>query len=325
MEERRAVSQALLALNHFPAGMELFPASNDDQWTLIRGVIDDSDYYIIIIGGRYGSVTEEGISFTEKEFDYAVSSGKPILAFVHSNPDSIASGRTDQNDAARAKLEKLREKVLTGRMAKFWNSPETLGLAVTQAVSAETKRHPGEGWVRGNLSGDPVRLNELNSQIEELKRALEKARTLPPPGAEQYAQGDEEFEINYTYRRTYLASETPASIVLTWNNIFYEIGPIIMDESAEGRIRRRLAEELPNYDEAIDFKPERIEIENDDFETVKIQLIALGLMKKSEKKHVPSDSNVYWQITPYGEHLLTRLRAIKKGKRHPPLRDEARG
>jgi hypothetical protein len=52
-QERQAVMQALLSLDHFPAGMELFPASDEDQWALIKGVIDDSDYYVLVIGGRY--------------------------------------------------------------------------------------------------------------------------------------------------------------------------------------------------------------------------------------------------------------------------------
>ena len=99
--ERKSVVQALLSLDHFPAGMELFPASDDDQWALIKGVIDDSDYYIIIIAARYGSVSEEGVSYTEKEFDYAVSIGKPVLAFLHEHPEEIPAKNTDQNDAAR--------------------------------------------------------------------------------------------------------------------------------------------------------------------------------------------------------------------------------
>jgi hypothetical protein len=55
-QERQAVMQALLSLDHFPAGMELFPASDEDQWALIKGVIDDSDYYVLVIGGRYSPI-----------------------------------------------------------------------------------------------------------------------------------------------------------------------------------------------------------------------------------------------------------------------------
>ena len=61
-EERKEVMQALLELDCIPAGMELFPAADEAQWTLIKRVIDDCDYYLVIVGGRYGSVNDEGMS-----------------------------------------------------------------------------------------------------------------------------------------------------------------------------------------------------------------------------------------------------------------------
>lgn len=78
-DERKEVMQALLELDCIPAGMELFPASSEDQWSLIKRVIDDCDYYILIIGGRYGSVGPDGISYTQMEFEYALKTGKPII------------------------------------------------------------------------------------------------------------------------------------------------------------------------------------------------------------------------------------------------------
>ena len=88
-DERKEVMQALLELDCIPAGMELFPASSEDQWSLIKRVIDDCDYYILIIGGRYGSVGPDGISYTQMEFEYALKTGKPIISFIHKNPASI--------------------------------------------------------------------------------------------------------------------------------------------------------------------------------------------------------------------------------------------
>lgn len=73
LEERQEVMQALLELDCIPVGMELFPAADDDQWTLIKRLIDDCDYYILIAGGRYGSVNKEGISYTQMEYEYALS------------------------------------------------------------------------------------------------------------------------------------------------------------------------------------------------------------------------------------------------------------
>src|SRR5688572_21788241 len=80
-EERRQVIHALLELDCIPSGMELFPAADEDQWSLIKGVIDDCDYYVVILGGRYGSLGPEGLSYTEMEYRYAIEKGKPVAAF----------------------------------------------------------------------------------------------------------------------------------------------------------------------------------------------------------------------------------------------------
>ena len=55
-EERKEVTQALLEMDCIPTGMEMFQASDDNQWELIKSVISSCDYYIVIIAGRYGSV-----------------------------------------------------------------------------------------------------------------------------------------------------------------------------------------------------------------------------------------------------------------------------
>ena len=85
-EERKLVMQAVLERKSFPAGMELFPAKEKRQFEYIKQVIDDSDYYLLIIGARYGSLDEDQVSFTEKEYDYApdhdrICSGGSLCCF----------------------------------------------------------------------------------------------------------------------------------------------------------------------------------------------------------------------------------------------------
>jgi len=53
--------ETILKLYHFPVGMEMFSADDAEQWEVIKDTIDMSDYYVVIIGHRYGSVTSEGI------------------------------------------------------------------------------------------------------------------------------------------------------------------------------------------------------------------------------------------------------------------------
>src|SRR5438094_150886 len=100
-EARQEVMQALLELDCIPAGMELFPAANDDQWTLISRVIDDCDYYIVVIGGRYGSIGSGGISYTQMEYEYAVSQGKPVIAFLHKDPGSLPTSKSEKTPEGR--------------------------------------------------------------------------------------------------------------------------------------------------------------------------------------------------------------------------------
>src|SRR5689334_6333745 len=120
-EERQRVMQALMEMDCIPAGMELFPAADDEQWEFIKRIIDDCDYYILIIGGRYGSLTKEGISYTEKEYEYAKELGLKILAFIHEKPGEIALGKSDVDPDLRARLLKFRDEVSTGRLVKFWS------------------------------------------------------------------------------------------------------------------------------------------------------------------------------------------------------------
>src|SRR5690606_8048123 len=118
-DERRKVIQTLMEMDCIPAGMELFPAADEEQWEFIKKVIDDCDYYLLIVGGRYGSLTADGISYTEKEYDYAVSKGIRVTAFIHNHPGNIPVGKSDVSPDLAAKLQAFREKVAAGRLVRF--------------------------------------------------------------------------------------------------------------------------------------------------------------------------------------------------------------
>lgn len=58
-EERNKVIQALLRIDCIPIGMENFNAADEDQFTVIQELIESCDYYVLILGGRYGSIEEK--------------------------------------------------------------------------------------------------------------------------------------------------------------------------------------------------------------------------------------------------------------------------
>ena len=92
-EERAVLQKALLQLDCLPVGMELFPAADEETWTFIKSQINDADYYVVVVSGRYGSLGLDGISYTEMEYDYAIAQKKPAIGFVHGDPGSIPANR----------------------------------------------------------------------------------------------------------------------------------------------------------------------------------------------------------------------------------------
>jgi len=176
-QERQEVMQALLELDCIPAGMELFPAADDDQWTLIKEMIRDCDYYIVIVGGRYGSIGPMGISFTEMEYRYAVDIGKPVLAFLHKDPTTLQAFKVDTEPELQAKLREFRT-FTQRKMCRFWSTAAELGGMVSRSLVRIIKHAPAVGWVKADQlpTGNPaLELLELRKQLEQTKAQLRDA------------------------------------------------------------------------------------------------------------------------------------------------------
>lgn len=330
-EERQEVIKALLELDCFPASMEFFPSTDDDQWTLIKQIIDDCDYYIIIVGGRYGSLSSEGISYTEKEYRYALETGKPIIAFLHSDPDSLPKKKSEIDPEAVKKLEEFKE-LIQKKMCKYWGNAIELGSVVSRSFIKLQKSHPAIGWVRSNLvpeKDSSIEILELTREIEKLKQQLEDTKTKAPKGSEKLAQGYDEIVLNYTcesengtkgeygFLRTF---KWDAQIDTTWNDVFAQIAPLLISEINEHQIKVALnkfveklgSEILQKNKDAKGHQFKSFVINEDDYQTIKVQLRALGLIVQSDKKRAISDKGTYWTLTPYGDTIMNQLRAIKR-------------
>lgn len=147
-EERRGVTEQLLQLRAIPAGMELFTASGQPPWRLIERALEDSDYMVLILAGRYGSSTDDDPrSYTEREYDYAVSNGIPVLPFLHHNLDALPHGSVDIGPAAQRR-DAFWAKVRGRHTADFWNDSHDLSRKVMAAVTAAFIDQPRPGWVR---------------------------------------------------------------------------------------------------------------------------------------------------------------------------------
>jgi sugar-specific transcriptional regulator TrmB len=233
-EERQQATQAILEAGCFPSGMELFPASDDTQLELIKRVIEESDYYIVIVAGRYGSLAPSGLSYTEMEYDYAVEKGIPVLGFIRDRIGDISFDNTERSEKSRKKLEVFRQKVLS-RTCRKYSMPSELGMAVMKSLMAEARVRPRIGWVRADQARSEAdiqrerrlvdELEEAKERIEELEREIrDRAILKGEVPQELLAQGDDIYEITVIYLDQ-TKKPVREEVQLTWDELFKVIGP----------------------------------------------------------------------------------------------------
>jgi len=324
--ERQEIMHALLELDCIPSGMELFPAASEDQWSLIKGVIDDCDYYIVIIGGRYGSLGPDKVSYTEMEYRYAVEADKPVIAFLHKDPTSLPAKHTEQTEEGRKALDEFR-KLVQHKMCKHWTTAQELGSVVSRSLIMLQKKHPGVGWVRADRlpSADATaEILRLRKRIEQLESERDASQTQAPKGTEGLAQGEESFDIICKLDSTGPDDKTYGwewTVSVTWNQLFSEASPLMLHEANTSQIKSRLSEFIGRLAAAEirkdkDYKGHRrlrnAEVSQSDFETVLIQLSALGLIAQSVKNRSLKDRGTYWALTPFGVSAMNRLRAVQR-------------
>ena len=304
-KEREEVMLTLMKWNHIPAGMELFSAFDEEKFNFITKVIDDSDYYILIIGGMYGTMVEDGTSYTEKEYDYAVSKENlKILAFIHGEPDEIKSGKSEKESNLREKLNQFREKVKKNRGVQFWTDSKKLPELVAVSISNTIRDYPAEGWVRANTKTNQENLSDID-KLKELNNSLIKE--IDSLSEKNLAGLDDEFRIHITYKiieaRLYNFQIPEISYIMKWKDIFNVISPQII----KGSSVRKIKEYFQNYlGKQLNIQ-EQVYIDNEDFETISIHFKALKLITFNYDKAINM-----WVLTNKGEDVMMKLRAVKK-------------
>ena len=312
-EERKAVMEALLQMNCFPVGMEYFNAADDSQWDVITSLIDECDYYVLIVAGRYGSIDEaSGISYTQKEYEYAVKKNVPVISFVYKDINQLPSGKVEHNPEVLKKLEEFKNEI-GKKLWQTWDNKDSLASAVVLSLNKLIKSKPRTGWVRYvSLTAEANKqILELKEENEALKAKLKQVEDEDPKGIEEFQQGDDVVSISVSY---YFGGRHYLKVGLSWNRIVSILAPILVDESSEERmksvfidsIREDILKNNKNYE------PNYHRIEEESFQQIKVQLIALRIIELSDRKRTVKDTETYWHLTPYGFRVMMNLKALKK-------------
>ncbi len=234
-EEREAVLNAILKLHQFPMGMETFPAANSTPWELIERLIEDSDYYVLIIGGKYGSVDDDGVSYTEKEYDLAVKLGRHILVFMHESPENIPINKSDLDPDVKMKLDAFRKKA-SKHHVNTWTNAADLQIKVLASLSLAIANFPQVGWVKasGQDNKDLMRqiihlhmdMNKMSAKFTELEAKNKELQLfnesiLAEMGTNDLAGGEDKILIKFRFSKNRNTKFRISELETTWDDVFY--------------------------------------------------------------------------------------------------------
>lgn len=314
-EERKIVQEILLSLDCIPAGMESFVAEDKSQLDVIKRIIDLCDYYILIIGGKYGSIDAESQkSYTELEYDYAVSKHIPILVFAVDEHKTFAKNKIETIPEKIDKLKAFRKKALFNKLGGIWNGRQKLAKLVSTSMNKALKEIERPGWIRGDSEGsaerDSIKTQVLIKEnielkekclkqveeIEKYKKRIKQLTTVHKKLAFENKNFTIRYKIHYVNGRSKKKSKKS-----TLSNIFkylsLSISGYIVDKSF---IENKLKEFI---------KP-NIKIDFIDVQTIDIllnQYKELGFIEQ-----ITEQKSYKYKLTPKGEKVKNDLNLIEK-------------
>lgn len=309
-EERAEVQRALLMAKCFPIGMEAFPSTDEETWEFIKRQIEDADFYLLVIAGRYGSADDQEISFTEKEYDYAKEIKKPILAFVHSDPGGIIANKTDQNDAKRQSLMAFIKKIQSRPLVSRYMTPHELRAQVLLSITnlKETNK-TAIGFVRGNQTADLKKYADALEEISKLRSELDLVRY---DDGENFPEANEEYQVSLTVNFGQVHINDPV-VTTTWGDIFLVVAELLIHDTSirdyrvEKEISKKLHGHLPEGHEVKFLDP-------DAFQPVKSKMFARGLVEFETHESVsPFGNGAFrnsyhvWRLTENGRIWYRKL------------------
>ncbi|WP_285012001.1 DUF4062 domain-containing protein [Lactococcus formosensis] len=171
IEERQLVVEGILNAGHIPAGMELFHAGDETQKELISEWIEDSDIYVLILGGRYGSLDDEGMGYTHWEYEKAKELGKPIFSLVLTEDylnNKVTAGKIKATDLTYhdKKLVNFRNEVMSKIVSNIDNIVQ-IEAEVIKSINRIIKKRGNdlEGWIKGSSLKELEELRKENKKL----------------------------------------------------------------------------------------------------------------------------------------------------------------
>lgn len=322
-DARQELMLTLLTMGMIPTGMELYPTEHNNQWPMIQKVISECDYYVVLVGGRYGTLSPMGLSYTHREFTYALAKGKPVIAFIHDAPDTLPAACRETTREGEVRFQDFCKQLQDKATWLGWRSATDLGQALRGAFPKFIRQHPAPGWVRAGQSVTDLHhareLQDLRKRVVELEREREELVVGRRPAMDTLARGSDPAVLEYSCN-VYIKGDckvTSAECRVTWDDVITTVGPRLMNEAPEMVIREAIEEMIASraLTDVQQLLPKAHAVRNvvlatHAFNQIKIHLRALGLIRKSSRRETTGQT--WWQLTAHGDQTMTGLLAMRR-------------
>ncbi|ARU87462.1 DUF4062 domain-containing protein [Pseudomonas sp. M30-35] len=314
-DERDLVIRAILEMGHIPVGMEMFSAADEEQWNIIKRQIDQSDYYVLIAAHRYGSCDSSGLSYTEKEYNYAREIGVPALGFLLEESVSWPREKSETCPVAIDRLNLFKTKI-RDRPVSFWRSTDDLYGKCSIALVKAFNAYPREGWVRASqvqdtaASKEIVRLSGENAELRERILGYERADSEETAITEALDLLRSNFKSINVWRKGDKTWSEGAEVTLY--QIFEVLAPELQVESDLVTIAKFIATN------AIGISSSEIRstwpTPRNVIRAILADFAALNCIVPSTRKKPVANTNEYWTLGEFGVKLLAHMRRRRLAK-----------
>ncbi len=206
LEERQAAVEAILKSGHIPAGMELFTAGDASQLKIIKKWIEDSDIFVLILGGRYGTLEPKTKkSYIELEYRYAQKIKKPYLAIVIKENVLREKKNEFREERNMLQYKKFRKYILS-KSSHFYEDAKDIQVSILHNINAISQNTNLSGWV----SGKEAQENEkLLREIIELRKSKDDMQNRLNKMIQVVGTSDKKYEgYSYIQIKQFLKSKT---------------------------------------------------------------------------------------------------------------------
>lgn len=287
-EERQAAVEAVLGCNNIPAGMELFKAGNNSQWETIKKWINESNIYMLILGGRYGSIeTTSQKSYTQLEYEYAISQGIPVFATVLS--DNFLAEKAKINDNIYETQNKYmydQFKILVmSKMVKIVDDCKDIKLAIHESVSELKEENDFEGWTRGISDSAYAKVSEQNAMLlkenNDLKEQIKKTSVTPFNFENREGFWIKDYTLAVHGMREFMGNQYQSQIQISMQDIYISIAPLMMVPIKIDKLKSDfegvlLEKYFPKY--------HSLYLQDNQFQDIKVQIYSANLIKLDTNK-----------------------------------------